>query len=323
LLAGSQGLFTGATDLSVAELESVVDAALQRWLASGLVTADEIGQADGIEFHIVDLPGLLLGQNKGNVISIDADAAGHGWFVDKTPELDEEFIVIDISSQAALEAKAHTDAAGAMDLISVVSHELGHLFGFEHNDAEAAMGDTLDVGIRRLPPISRGEQEMDLAAQRELVEAFDYEVMDLVDVSWAQAGTPLIVNLPRTEDTEDFESDAITVVNESAIPINPADITDTTEFGEVLEELPMLVAETMEKNEVKSDGAIPEIKWEAPASVTDATTSKAQSDKSRGVGSWLKDFLGNLAGSKAVSPNEDLEVGLPEEAAPVKRKEEE
>ncbi|MGD8594303.1 MAG: hypothetical protein PVF82_15830, partial [Gammaproteobacteria bacterium] len=85
--------------------------------------------------------------------------------------------------------------------------------------------------------------------------------------------------------------------------------------------LPLPATESTAKS--NADTTIPEIEWELPASVTDATPSKAQSGKSGGVGNWLKDFLGNLAGSKAVSPNEDLEVGLPKEAVPVKRKEEE
>jgi hypothetical protein len=46
-----------------------------------------------VHFQVADLPGRTLGvtyRDAGTVV-IDADAAGHGWFVDPTPGSDEEF----------------------------------------------------------------------------------------------------------------------------------------------------------------------------------------------------------------------------------------
>ena len=34
---------------------------------------------------------LLLGRTQGNVITLDDDAAGWGWFADPTPALNEEY----------------------------------------------------------------------------------------------------------------------------------------------------------------------------------------------------------------------------------------
>jgi hypothetical protein len=39
-----------------------------------------------------DLSGASLGQTTGEKITLDADAAGHGWFIDYTPYLNEEWL---------------------------------------------------------------------------------------------------------------------------------------------------------------------------------------------------------------------------------------
>lgn len=78
---------------------------------------------------------LGLAYVSGNRVVIDADAAGHGWFVDATPFLDEEF-----------SGGLDTPAAGRMDLLSAVFHELGHMVGLEHGDG--AMAATLATGSR-------------------------------------------------------------------------------------------------------------------------------------------------------------------------------
>ncbi|MGD8939654.1 MAG: hypothetical protein PVJ72_09765, partial [Gammaproteobacteria bacterium] len=165
--------------------------------------------------------------------------------------------------------------------------------GQAHNDASAGMIPALQSGMRQLPAEHSGEQDIDEATQAAILESIDVDIvgfgaMDLVDVSRAQVSAPLIVNLPREEGTEDTESDTIAMVSESAVPANSANTANSTEFA-VLEALP--ATETTAKTEATTDATIPAIEWELPASVTDATPSKAQSDKSGGVGNWLKDFL--------------------------------
>ena len=59
------------------------------------------------------------------------------------------------NSDEELAAKEASDAYGDMDLLTVVMHELGHVFGYqdmdpETNDAEV-MNATLDEGVRYLP----------------------------------------------------------------------------------------------------------------------------------------------------------------------------
>jgi hypothetical protein len=131
--------------LTLARLMPIVEEAMLRWLATGLV--DDAAALRGLKFEIVDLPGLLLGWATGDTIFIDIDAAGFGWFVDATPTADEEYA--DLDGDGLLDARAGP-AFGRVDLLSVVMHELGHALGFEHEDAEAAaaMGETLAPNAR-------------------------------------------------------------------------------------------------------------------------------------------------------------------------------
>jgi hypothetical protein len=209
-----------------------------------------------------------------------------------------------------------------MDLLSVVSHELGHALGQAHNDASAGMIPALQSGVRQLPAEHSGEQPIDAATQAAILESIDVDIvgfgtMDLVDVSRAQVSAPLMVNLPRMDATEDADNEVSAVVSNSAVPVSAADTANTTEFA-VLEELPLSAEST---GQAEPEAVIPEIEWEMPTVAAVDTVSTPQSAQSD---NWIKDFVLNLAEDTTVKPNDELEVGLPEEAiAPVTRKEEE
>jgi hypothetical protein len=82
-------------------------------------------------------------------IVIDDDAAGWGWFVDATPESDAEFTAS--SSPTELRASGG-DAAGHIDLLTTIMHEIGHVLGLGHSDEPGdLMEDAIGVGVRRLP----------------------------------------------------------------------------------------------------------------------------------------------------------------------------
>jgi hypothetical protein len=75
---------------------------------------------------------------------VDVTAAGYGWFVDPTPADDSEFGL----------GMAGSPAAGRMDLLTVVMHELGHVIGLESRydgDPSDLMYVYLGTGTRRLP----------------------------------------------------------------------------------------------------------------------------------------------------------------------------
>jgi hypothetical protein len=71
-------------------------------------------------------------------VVIDTDAAGHGWFVDRTPLQDEEFA---LAPWGALYAPPGTPAGDHMDLLSVVLDGLGQLAGLPDVSAKDSPGD--------------------------------------------------------------------------------------------------------------------------------------------------------------------------------------
>jgi hypothetical protein len=91
-----------------------------------------------------------LGQAAPDIILIDLNAAGHGWYVDETPGDDLEFGLR--LNELELMAASTSPAFGRMDLLTVVMHELGHALGFGDFDpnAGAVMSGTLESGTRRL-----------------------------------------------------------------------------------------------------------------------------------------------------------------------------
>jgi CSLREA domain-containing protein len=96
-----------------------------------------------VEIAIADLPGATLGLATHNSITIDTNAAGHGWFIDNTPLDDSEF-------DASL---TDSVAPRGMDLLTVVMHELGHVAGlddlYDEDFEDDLMYGWLESGIRK------------------------------------------------------------------------------------------------------------------------------------------------------------------------------
>src|SRR5262249_4189843 len=136
-----------------APLAPVVQAAIDRWSASGTLGAAEVAALRSTPFAISDLPGLMIGQTVSSTIVVDATAAGWGWFVDVTPLDDAEFA--GRLAPAELGATASGPASGRMALLTVVMHELGHIVGGDDlptsDNAHALRTVDLAAGVRRLP----------------------------------------------------------------------------------------------------------------------------------------------------------------------------
>lgn len=86
--------------------------------------------SDNASLNFTDLPGTAVGQTVGSSITLDTNAAGNGWFIDTTPNLNEEWLPT--SNPNEWVAKAGSAAEGKMDMLSVLLHEYGHALGIDH-----------------------------------------------------------------------------------------------------------------------------------------------------------------------------------------------
>src|SRR5262249_19253797 len=91
-----------------------------------------------IHLQITDLPGKELGMQAGNTIWIDLDAAGYGWYTGTT--------LVGAGGSVAANGTERS-----MDLLTVVTHEFGHVLGLADDDGSGLMGEFLPSGTRRLP----------------------------------------------------------------------------------------------------------------------------------------------------------------------------
>ncbi|MCI0461065.1 MAG: hypothetical protein L0Z62_29300, partial [Gemmataceae bacterium] len=134
--------------LTLAVLRPLVEEAIARWHAA-LPGDTSLGRLHDAEVRVADLPGSYLGFASPGLVQIDADAAGYGWFIDPTPRDDSEF-----STPEELRTPGGT-TEGAIDLLTVLLHEFGHVLGFDDLDPGLVphhiMTGDLATGTRRLP----------------------------------------------------------------------------------------------------------------------------------------------------------------------------
>jgi uncharacterized delta-60 repeat protein len=134
--------------VTTADLAPVVSAAIELFAAAGASDA-QVARLQQAQVQVGDLAGSILALQSGNVITIDTNAAGRGWFVDPTPTDNAEFQLLG-NRLAAIDSVL---TSGDVDLLTVVAHELGHLLGFpdEDSQSEDLMAAELTIGTRRLP----------------------------------------------------------------------------------------------------------------------------------------------------------------------------
>jgi hypothetical protein len=135
---------SSATVLTASRLQAVVAEAERQWEALGVAKS----RLAAVKFVITRLPVGQLGYTVGDTVYIDATAAGFGWFTGL--------------GSAAFDARGQAIAGGAaaghMDLLTVVVHELGHTLGLQDGCAcgpfRTLMLTMLPAGQRRSLPAS-------------------------------------------------------------------------------------------------------------------------------------------------------------------------
>ncbi|MBD2200773.1 MULTISPECIES: Calx-beta domain-containing protein [Calothrix] len=146
LLAISPELLTQDT------LELLKNQAVSGWNNLGL-TPNQLNQLSNIQFQVTDFADSTLALTEGLTIKIDQDAAGHGWYIDSSPSENSEFN--SSISNDEFQADESSPAFGRVDLLTVLTHELGHVLGLPDIDASITphqlMSATLSTGVRRIP----------------------------------------------------------------------------------------------------------------------------------------------------------------------------
>jgi len=123
LLASEPVLMTeSASTLTQTELEAAAARAMSTWTETLGDGDPRLAGLGNVRITIGDLAGDMLGYAEGRRIWIDRNAAGYGW-----------------SSQG-----------GTMDLVTVVTHELGHVLSFDHESDHDVMAGRLEAGVSRL-----------------------------------------------------------------------------------------------------------------------------------------------------------------------------
>jgi hypothetical protein len=110
-----------------ATFQADVSLAINLWAQAGLNDAG-LAQLRGLTYSVASLDGASTGLDIGNLIVLDATAAGHGWSEGPTPQ------------------------PGQIDLVTTLAHEMGHALGLGHSpDPNDVMFETLPTGVRRTP----------------------------------------------------------------------------------------------------------------------------------------------------------------------------
>lgn len=183
-----KGLHVPAPDgvLSQSLLDGMVEAAIARWAAAGASEA-HLAAMRAVSFMVEDLGGLALGQSQPGTITLDDDGAGWRWFIDPTPDDDAEFA--EVQGSDALAATSGGAAAGRIDLLTTIIHELGHQIGLTdlHGGGEAGqlMFGAIHAGERRLP----GAEELESASGVAVAGAFALSPVNIGTIPAGQTVT--------------------------------------------------------------------------------------------------------------------------------------
>ncbi len=143
LLQTARDIANGITPISDHQLQSMYQVAKQYWLDAGAT----IEQMANIRLTLGQLSDDALATTEGKLITLSPNAAGWGWFVDTTPNLNDEFTL----GKNSYQANTGGEAEHKIDLLTVLIHEIGNVLGISHRTDGDVMTLRLADGERRLP----------------------------------------------------------------------------------------------------------------------------------------------------------------------------
>jgi VCBS repeat-containing protein len=137
---------SGEMHLTQTELDSIVAAAINQWALAG-ATPSQLAALHNIVFTVADLPGATVADETPGHITVDVNAAGHGWFVDPTPGDNFEFTHAANAAGTDLFTDPASAAAGHLDLLTAVSHEMGHVLGLPDGTSASDVHDLMYISL--------------------------------------------------------------------------------------------------------------------------------------------------------------------------------
>jgi hypothetical protein len=147
---------TSSGVISQSDLDRAVTAAYDRWSSTGL-SGEQLAFLRKLKFEVADLPSIYLGEAAGDRIRVDNNAGGNGWFMDANGA--SESVFAQKTSATRHYTNPASDAAGRIDLLTTIMHEMGHAIGlpdsYSEKDRDSLMYGFLTKGERRLP--SKGQ----------------------------------------------------------------------------------------------------------------------------------------------------------------------
>ncbi len=145
--AGPGGAVTVA--VTQTQVQALLPEAIAGWRAAGLDPAD-VRRLESVHVQVGNLGTSILGVEAAGVITINRTAAGNNWYVNSSAGSSRAFGLEGPGGEEI--AGPGSPAAGEVDLLTVLEHEMGHVVGLSDNaQAGDLMDTTLGVGIRRAP----------------------------------------------------------------------------------------------------------------------------------------------------------------------------
>ena len=170
LLAGAASGPAIPAPIAQDQLQALMPAAIAAWRAAGLDAAD-VRRLQGAAVQVGDLGTSILGVEAAGTITINRTAAGSNWYVGAGTGTGTGTAFGLVGPGGEVVAAPGSPAAGRVDLLTVLEHELGHVLGLPDNaQAGDLMDITLEPGVRRAPTgadlaaIARDNRNVVLAA---------------------------------------------------------------------------------------------------------------------------------------------------------------